>query len=394
MEENTPSLAEIVDGRFETEQLPFLTALVEQPSCSREPDDVEAAARQIDARFDRMGFAIERHADPSGVYAAHRVYTPPGLEERASAIALIGHVDTVFPRSAGFLGFRREGDVARGPGVLDMKSGLSAIVGAIEAIHALAPERAARLRVRVMVSSDEEVGSPSSAPLIEALAPRTLAALVFEHGRAADRIVTTRKGSGSFRVTVHGRAAHAGLAHEDGVNAIAALAHLIPRFEALTDYARLRTVNVGLVEGGTSANTVPALAWCTIDGRHADPADAALLEAGLRAAITAPLPARYAGARVELEGRFHRPPMVATESSRAWMERYAIEARAVGLGGGEAPLQGGGSDANLFAALGVPSIDGLGPAGGGAHQTSEHCSLESLRRRTVALARFLIAHAS
>ena len=215
------------------------------------------------------------------------------------------------------------------------------------------------------------------------------AALVFEAGRPEDGIITSRKGGGGFTVSVQGRAAHSGLAHADGISAIAALSHIVLRLEALTDYGRGVTLNVGLIEGGTSTNTVAGHASCRLDCRYVDPDDREPLEGLLRDAVSAPLPGRLAGARASLEGRFHRPPMVASESDRALCSRYAQHAARVGLGSGEAPLQGGGSDANLLSALGVPCIDGLGPQGSGFHDTSERCSLESLRRKTQALARFL-----
>lgn len=379
---------------FEREQVELLRRLVEQPSCSREIEDVELAARILDEHADQLGLTQHTHADPDGNWAPHRVYTTKDLADDAPAVALVGHVDTVFPRSVGFFGFRREGDLAYGPGVLDMKSGLSSMLGAVAAIQAAEHDLYDCLRLRIVVVTDEEVGSPSSRALFERLAPVTTAALVFEAGRAEDAIVTARKGTGSFVVTAYGKGAHAGLAHEAGVSAIDALARAIPRIEELTDYARGITVNVGLLQGGTSKNTVPELASCTIDARIEHPEDAARLDARLRDAVRATeLPGRLAAARLEVDGRFHRPPMVATDESRALMRRYAAQAAAVGLGHGEAPLQGGGSDANLLAADGVPCIDGLGPAGHGPHQTSERCDLSSLRRRTAALARFLVREA-
>lgn len=378
-------IEESVNAAFESRQVPLLKRLVEQPSCSREPEDVESAARILDEVADAIGLLVSKHPDPGGRFADHRVYETPAAGEVERCLTLVGHVDTVFPRSMGFFGFRREGDTALGPGVLDMKSGLTSIFMALAALG----ERDA-LPLRVVVVSDEEVGSPSSSALYRQLAPRTSAALVFEAGRAEDAIVIARKGTGAFVATVEGRSAHSGLAHADGVNAIAALAHIVPRIEALTDYGRGVTLNVGLIEGGTSTNTVPARARCQIDARFTEPEDGEALEERLRdAVLNAEPPGRLATAKISLEGSFHRPPMVATPASRRLLSRYAHHAAAVGLGSAEAPLQGGGSDANLLAALGVPCIDGLGPEGSGIHGTEERCSLGSLRRRTVALALFL-----
>jgi len=378
------ALQDRVAANFETDQVPFLERLVNAASCSREPEDVEAAAALIDAQAAELGLTVERVPDPSGVYADHRVYETARAKEGGPCLALVGHVDTVFPRSLGFLGFRREGDRAFGPGVLDMKSGLSSIFFALRAT-----ENLGNLPVRVIVNSDEEVGSPSSAGLFERLAPHTSAALVFEAGRAEDAIITARKGAGGFRVDATGRAAHSGLAHERGVNAIAALAIMIGRIEALTDYERGVTLNVGLIEGGTSTNTVPAQAHARLDARYERPEDRDAIGEALRAAVEEPLPGRLAAAELSLSGRFHRPAMVATDANRALLARYAEHALEAGLRAGEAPLQGGGSDANLLASHGIPCIDGLGPAGQGVHRIDEECSLSSLRSRTVALASFL-----
>lgn len=387
------------DG-FERDQVPFFARLVEQPSCTREPEDVEVAASLLDARASELGLAIEHHPDPTARHAAHRVFRTPATSADDAAIALVGHVDTVFPRALGFSGFRREGDLVHGPGVLDMKSGLSSIFAALGALRAAAPGAYASLRARVVIVTDEEVGSPSSRALFASLAPRTTAALVFEAGRTADRIVTRRKGGGLWTLTAHGRAAHAGNAHAAGVNAIHALALVVPKLEALTDYARGLTVSVGLFDGGTAKNTVPERAELGLDARFETGRDAAELEARLRAIAAAPfegldgVPEKLrAHARLELSGGVTRPPMEATDATQALRARYEAVATECGLGAGEAPLQGGGSDANLLAAAGVPCIDGLGPSGADFHQTTERASLSSLARRTEALALFLLDEA-
>ncbi|MCB9701417.1 MAG: M20/M25/M40 family metallo-hydrolase [Myxococcales bacterium] len=392
-------LRERIAADFEAEQVPWLRRLVEQPSHTYARADVEAAAAIVDEAAAAIGLGRTAIADPGGLFADHRVYATPATAEGDRAIALVGHVDTVFPRSLGFLHFRREpadDDVIHGPGVLDMKSGLSAILFALRALWAVDRPRFDALKARFVCVSDEEVGSPSSNEVVyEALAPRSSAALVFEAGREGDRIVTARKGGGAFTVTIHGRAAHAGNDHEAGVNAIHALALLIPKIEGLTDYERGVTLNVGLIEGGTAKNTVPEQARCSIDARFETAADADAVVAALHALADDPfagvevIPERLRTVRVEVAGRITRPPMEATPASERLRERYERCAAAVGLGVGEAPLQGGGSDANLLAARGVPCIDGLGPAGRYFHRVDEWSSLSSLRQRTLALALFL-----
>jgi glutamate carboxypeptidase len=393
-------LVQGVEARFEGVQLPLLEALVEQPSCTREPEDVEAAARILDEAATRAGLSVRQVPDPTGRFAAHRVYaTPRASRDEVPAVLLVGHIDTVFPRSMGFFGMRREGDVVRGPGVLDMKSGLTAVVCALAVLREVAPEVFARLRARFVCVSDEEVGSPSSASLHRELALHAEAALVFEAGRAEDRVVTRRKGGAVFEIEVYGRAAHAGNRHQEGVSAVHGLALLVPELEALTDYERGVTVNVGVFEGGTAKNTVPEHARCEIDGRLLRAADGPWLEqavAGLvaRANQHPRLPDKLRVLRFATRGGVTRPPMEATDASQALRQAYERHARAVGLGAGEAPLQGGGSDANLLAAAGVPSIDGLGPYGQHFHERGEWSSLSSLRRRTQALATFLAERAT
>lgn len=397
------ALSEAVDDAFEREQVPFVRRLVDQPSFTGARDDVEAAASIVDELAESLELRRRRVPDPTGVHADHRVYSTAATAEGTRSLALVGHVDTVYPRSTGFLRFVRDdgpggpetGDIIRGPGVLDMKSGLSAILFAIAALRRVRPDCGARLPLRFVCNSDEEVGSPSSEPLFHALAPVLDAALVFEAGREGDRIVTARKGGGMFELTVYGRAAHAGNDHAAGVNAIHALALLVGRIEALTDYSRGITVNVGVIEGGTSKNTVPERARCLIDTRFDTMRDAEEVIAKLRALAAQPFrprdwaPERLRGVRAELAGAMTRPPMEASPATTALRLRYEACAAAVGLGVGEAPRQGGGSDGNLLAAFGVPTIDGLGPYGRFFHQTTEFSSLDSLRRRTTALALLL-----
>jgi glutamate carboxypeptidase len=386
-----------VDEAFESEQVPWLRRLVEQPSHTWARDDVEAAASMIDERAEALELRCRRVPDESGRFADHRVYESAGTGPQTRALALVGHVDTVFPRSMGFLAFTRDetGDVIRGPGVLDMKSGLSAVLFALRAARRVVGDRVHRMPLRFVCNTDEEVGSPSSAALFEALAPLTTEALVFEGGRDEDRVITQRKGGATFTIRVRGRAAHAGNDHASGVNAIHVLSLLVPRLEALTDYARGVTVNVGLIAGGTAKNTVPDEAHCTIDARFERAVDAEAVTRALQAMVDDPLPANLAAvsrlreAEVALEGGITRPPMEATEATQALRRRYERFAARVGLGVGEAPRQGGGSDANILAGQGVPVIDGLGPFGRFFHKPQEWSSLGSLRRKTQALALFL-----
>lgn len=392
------ALQAAVDAAFEADQVQLLQRLVDLPSHTYARDDVELCARALDDAAAALGLTCTKVPDPSGKFADHRIYAPPAAGD-GPALALVGHIDTVFPRSLGFMTFRRDGDRVFGPGVLDMKSGLTSVLFALRALRAVEPTRFAGLPVRFIVVSDEEVGSPSSAPMYAALAPRLTAGLVFESGRPRDTIVTRRKGGGMFTVTVRGKAAHAGNDHASGVNAIHALARIVDFLESMTDYARGVTLNVGVIEGGTAKNTVPELARCQVDARFETVADAEHVTAALRglatdlAATLPDLPERLRGVTVEIGGSVTRPPMEASPAIQRLRGVYEPYAAACGLQVGECPLQGGGSDANLLAAAGVPCIDGLGPFGQFFHQTSEWSSLDSLRRRTAALAWFLAEQA-
>ena len=226
--------------------------------------------------------------------------------------------------------------------------------------------------------------------------PKSTCGLVFEGGQDHDQIITTRKGTGGFNLKVTGVGAHAGNQHADGVNAIHALSLLVPRLEALTDYDEGTTVNVGVIHGGTSKNTVPEEANCSIDVRITSQDCADQVVNALKEIASNPftdfenLPSKFAQVKVELTGAIRRPPMESSEASEALRASYENFASLEGLDIGRAPLQGGGSDANLLAAKGVPCIDGLGPYGKFMHSPKEWSSLSSLKQRTKALAGFLV----
>jgi glutamate carboxypeptidase len=304
----------------------------------------------------------------------------------AAPILLVGHHDTVFPPGH-FEGWREDGDRATGPGALDMKGGLSIICTALAALDDVG--LLAKLPVIVACVSDEEVGSPTSGPHLRRLASGAACALVFESGRANDMIVTRRKGVGAMTVIALGKAAHSGNNHRDGANAIWALAKFIDVAQAMTSYARGVTVNVGQISGGTSKNTVPERAECKVDLRYETVADAEALVSDLRAAASA-ASAAVEGVNLEIQGGINRLPLERTPASAALRDEYAACARAAGLGDGEAPLLGGGSDANTVAPLGVPAIDGLGPRGSGFHTTTEYVELSSFLPKAEALVRFLV----
>jgi glutamate carboxypeptidase len=360
-----------------------LAALVEQGSFTRDPGGVAAVVALLEPALARAGLATERIASAS--FGPHLAFRGPAA---GPPVFLVGHADTVFPKDT-FEGFRREGDRAVGPGAFDMKGGLVVMVHGL-----LAAARAgllASLPVAGLVVSDEEVGSPDSQPLLAARARGAACALVFESGRPGDLVVTRRKGVASLRVLARGVAAHAGNEPEKGRSAIWALSRFVDRVQALSDPARGLSVNVGTFHGGTTKNTVPERAECEVDLRFETAADGRALADAIRAAAAA---AALPGTHLEVHPGAWREPLERSEASAALAAEYGRCQRESGLGAGEAPLVGGGSDANTTAAAGVPSIDGLGPRGGGFHTTAEEVDLSSLVPKAQAFLRFLAARAA
>jgi glutamate carboxypeptidase len=318
---------------------------------------------------------------PSGKAGLHVVLKTAG----ENAVLLVGHHDTVFPEAT-FSGYREDGELLRGPGVLDMKGGLVTITFALAALHEAGV--LAQIPVRVVSVSDEETGSLEGRQFVLQEARGSSAALVFESGRVGDQIVTRRKGIAGITVTAAGKAAHAGNAHKEGVNAIWALARFVDAAQKMTDYERGVTVNVGKFTGGIGKNTVPDRAEALVDFRFLTRGDGEAVLAAMRAAAD-DAAASVAGATLEVGGGISRVPLERTEASAALLGEYAACARASGLGGDEAPLIGGGSDANTVAAAGVPAIDGLGPRGKGFHTVDEFIERKTLLPKTEAIVRFL-----
>jgi len=356
--------------------------LVRQNSFTRNLPGVNAVADLVAGELGRLGLEVERIGGSR--FGDHLAFAGPAPGAPAF---LVGHLDTVFPPGQ-FEGYEADGQVARGPGVFDMKGGLAVVLYGLEALRVagLLP----RVPVRGMLVSDEEVGSPESQPLLRTRAAGAACALCFESGREGDRIVTVRKGVAALHAEANGVAAHAGNDHQRGRNAVWALARFVDRAQALTDYGRGLTVNVGVFEGGSTKNTVPDRARAEVDLRFATLADGDLLQEQLgRAAAEAALP----GTRIELSRSSWRQPMVRSPASAALADRYGACQREAGLGAGEAPPAGGGSDACTTSAAGIPSIDGLGPRGSGYHTREERLELATLVPKAEALFRFLAAMA-
>jgi glutamate carboxypeptidase len=290
-------------------------------------------------------------------------------------LILCAHMDTVWP--AGTLmhmPFRVEDGYAWGPGALDMKAGI------VTAIQALRRVGAGDRPVWVLITADEEIGSPTGRPVVEELARDARAMLVLEPPVRDGTVTTTRSGLARYQLHIRGRAAHAGNGSRAGVSAIEELAHQIAAVHALADESLGIRTNVGQVGGGTGDNVVAAEAWARIDARAWTAADQARLEAAVYG-----LEPRLEGAELTVTGGVTRPPLVQSpEAAELARRALAIAARiGVELEENASP---GGSDGNFAAAVGTPVIDGLGPTGSGAHASDERVSLESLEERTALLA--------
>jgi glutamate carboxypeptidase len=339
--------------------------------CESPSDDLAAvsacaeAVAEVGTRL--LGVAPERIVLAGCTHLRWRLGTGP------SRVLLLGHHDTVWPLGTLLSHpFTVDDEVMRGPGCLDMKAGV------VMAMYAVA-ELADPSGITLLVTGDEEIGSPGSQALIEAEAVGCLAALVLEAGADDGSLKTERKGTSMYRVRVLGRAAHAGLEPERGVNATIELAHQVLAIGALADPERGTTVTPTVISAGTTTNTVPARGELTLDVRvrdsdEQDRVDAAMQ--GLRPVL--------AGAGVEVSGGPNRPPLSASSSSALFARAQRL-ASDLGLPAPTSAAVGGASDGNFTAGVGTPTLDGLGAVGGGPHAADEHVRVGELPARAALL---------
>lgn len=367
----------------ETFVAPFLDdlrALVNIDSGTYTPAGVARVAEYLRPRFADGGFAVElRPGDRMG---------PNLIARRAGTgrarVLLIGHMDTVFPDGeVRRRPFRVEDGRAYGPGVMDMKSGLLVALYALRLLAAAGEAPYAELTM--LCNSDEEVGSPESGPLVRELARGVDAALVLEPGSAPDEVKVARKGVGTYTLEVEGVAAHAGVEPEKGHNAILELAHRVIALQAINGTIPGATVNVGTVAGGERPNVVPDHARAALDVRAPSPEAAAALDEALRRAAGA---TTVPGTTARLTGGFvHQPFQQSPASARIFALAQAAAAEVgIALRGA---TSGGGSDGNTAAAMGVPTLDGMGLPGGLAHNPGEWVSVADIAPRIAILAGLL-----
>lgn len=348
---------------------------IESPTADR--DAVNAMADRAAVHAAARGMRLSRHETDAAT--GDLLVARHGDEARADEILILTHLDTVHANGAlaGPLQWRTEGDKLFGPGVYDMKSGA---LMAVEALALAGPRTAAT----VMFIPDEETGTHAARAAVEDAARRARVVLVMEPAREGGKIVTGRRGSAMYRIDIHGRAAHSGTRPQDGRSAIRAAARLVLELEAMNDPARGIGINVGVISGGTTRNTIPSHCMLDVDVRLPDMAAQQEIVAKIEALAPSDPDIRF-----EISGGVSRPAFTASEGTLALLETARPIAEAMGY-----PLvpmtSGGGSDGNFTAALGVPTLDGLGPDGADAHTFNEHLFVPTIQPRLAMLANLLI----
>jgi glutamate carboxypeptidase len=362
--------------------LDTIAALVRLESPSTDKPAVDRCGDELTARLHAIGAAVRRIdvADRGN----HIVAEFAARGDRAPRVLLLGHFDTVWEvGQLERMPLKEDRDARRlyGPGTFDMKSGIGVAMLAMRALNAL--DVADRPHVTMLWTTDEEIGSGTSRNAIEAIAREHDAVLVLEPALPGGAAKTSRKGVGELELTVHGVSAHAGLDPGKGASAIHELAHQIVAIERLQDPNRGVTLNVGRMAGGSRTNVVADTAHASIDVRVQTMADAETVMTNLRA-----LRPVLRGTRLELSGGVDRPPLERTPGVEALYRVARAAARDLGQDLAEGPA-GGGSDGNFTAAIGVPTLDGLGPRGDGAHALHEHVEVDDLPWRAAFLAELL-----
>ena len=336
---------------------------------------VNALIGKAEAELRAVGAALERIPGRDG-YGDTLVARTPGAGRR---VVVAGHLDTVWDHGtlAGAMPWRVAGEQAHGPGIYDMKAGSFMAFHAVREI--LRQGTPTNSPITLLLTPDEEVGSPTSRAIIEAEARDAAAVLIPEPAGAGGACVTARKGVGRFDMAVHGRSAHSGGNWQEGRSAVVALARKILEIHALVDLERGTTTNVAPIRGGTRPNVIPPEAGCEIDLRVATAEEGARLEA-----IILGMAGSADGIAIEVAGGMNRPPFAETP---AILALYETARRLAAENGYELPksYRGGGSDGNFTAALGVPTLDGLGCTGAGAHAPHEHILWRDLAPRCATL---------
>ncbi|HEY6391135.1 MAG TPA: M20 family metallopeptidase [Bryobacteraceae bacterium] len=369
-----------------SKQSSIIALIRELVECESPSDDPASINRFVDLLASKVEDVAKVRTFPGGRFGRHmrcEFNLPGSRKPRDGGILVLAHSDTVWPLGTlAQMPFRQKQGKLWGPGVLDMKSGIAFFLFAVRALREL--DVPVARRVVMQVNSDEEVGSETSRPLTEQAARSSAVVLVLEPGTGlTGKIKTARKGVGDYTVTIKGRASHAGVDFQNGASAIVELARQIERISSFTNLDKGITVNPGVIAGGTRTNVVAAEARAEVDIRVARMKDAPGLDKkfhGLR-----PFDKRCT---IQVEGGVNRPPMERTAGIRKLFQTAQGLAKQLGVDLEESST-GGGSDGNFTAALGVPTLDGLGGVGEGAHAVNESILIDRIADRTALLAMLL-----
>jgi glutamate carboxypeptidase len=368
----------------EAKQPAIVAFISELARCESPSDQPQAVNRFVNLLADRLDGASSVKTLSGGRFGNHLrcEFKLPGAKS-GGKILVLAHSDTVWPLcTLAHMPIREEEGRLWGPGVLDMKSGIAFFIYAIHTLRML--EIPVRRNIVFQVNSDEEVGSETSRYFTEEAARQSAVVLLLEPGTGlTGKLKTARKGVGDYAVTVKGKASHAGVDYEAGASAVVELARQIPKIAAFTDLKKGVTVNPGVIAGGTRTNVVAAEARVEVDIRVAHAKDAAALDQKFKA--LRPFDKRCS---IQVEGGLNRPPMERTPAIRELFQMARAYAKELGVTLQESAT-GGGSDGNFTAALGIPTLDGLGGVGEGAHAANESILLDRIADRTALLAMLL-----
>lgn len=359
------------------EMLQLLERLVNIDSGSYVKKGIDQIGTILKEEYEQLGFNVKVHNQTeTGNHLSIR-----SAKATDPKIILVAHMDTVFPDgTAKARPFSRGEERAYGPGIVDMKASQVAALYALKALIEAGEE--AYRNVQIVLNSDEEIGSPTSRALIEEQAEGKEYALIVEPARADGSIVSQRKGGGKYTLKVKGVGAHSGVEPQKGRSAIEELAHKILKFHSLTNHDEGVTVNVGLIEGGTSTNTVAPHAVGHVDIRVVTTEQAERLTKQFAEICATP---DVPGTTLELTGDISRPPMFKDEKTEGLLQIIQEVGKELGLEIKDTKT-GGGSDGNFTSAMGVPTIDGLGPVGGSIHSEDEYLEIDTFTERTLLLA--------
>jgi len=344
---------------------------------------VDRVGAYLQERF--QVFSFSTRFDRQERFGNHLIATHAGNAPTGPSILLIGHIDTVFSegeaqRRPFAISQQNGGRIATGPGVLDMKSGV--LIG-MYGLHILISAQEANYKQATFIcNSDEEIGSPSSKPLIKELARQADAVIVLEPGRAKGTVVSSRRGSGQYRVEVRGVSAHAGVEPQKGRNAILELSYQVQKMQALNGTIPGTTLSVGIIRGGERTNIVPDYAYCEMDVRVSDEAGLEAIEAAMHKVASKTV---LQGTSITLSGGMSCMPFERSKRNEHLIQLAKEAGSELGLNI-EDVGSGGASDANNAAVVGVPTIDGLGAGGGLAHNPGEYIELDYLPTRIALLA--------